>query len=50
MVMCKMNIARVIDIKKDVIWEYLNICVCTYTHILSLCITGEKEQSFSHFR
>lgn len=32
MVMYKMNIHKITATTKNVIWEYLNICVCTNTH------------------
>lgn len=44
MVMCKMNIDKVIDSKKDVIWVYLIICVRIYIYRYTFYIIDEKEQ------
>lgn len=32
LIMYEMNINKVTATKKNVIWEYLNICACTNTH------------------
>lgn len=42
MVMCELNINKVTTTKKNVIWEYLNLCVCINTHILAHCTIDEN--------